>query len=345
MTTTMDRLLRSDFVRFPTQAATRSLPFKEWHHFVVQRSDLRLVINFSLQVEGTGPNRRVAPRTIVLAHASRNAADIDECGPCDFGISPDFRSLRVGGSHMWITEAGYRVLIGPTDARGGDRAVRADLHFVPTSTPFIVNNQPVGAGRLSWLFVPQMTVSGWFASSVDVFEFDEAIAYHDHNWGHLRWGDDFSWMWGSVLPPTPDGITVVAMRMTDRAGHRAHSQALYVWEASEPIALFRDAQLAIDAGSPLARPPTAHLPPITRMLSSAATDVPTELAIRAVRDGDRCSVDFESGRFTRIGFADEMTTDRICLLDEASGRARVSGSIGGHDLAQDAAGFFEFCHG
>lgn len=341
MTATMNTLIDSDFIRFPTQAATRSLPFKEWQHFVVQRDDLRVLINFSLLVEGHGGSeRRLSPQTIVLVHASDDVSVLDRSDANNFSVSEDLRSMRIGSSQMWISSTGYRVQIHADDGR-----VQADLNFVPTSKPFIVNNQPVGQGRLSWLFVPHLVASGWIATDTGVYQLDNEIAYHDHNWGHMYWGDDFSWMWGSVLPSHIDGWTAVAMRMTDRNCHRSYAQALYLWKGAEPVGVFRDNQLTLRHGPPLQAHASGYLPPIVRALAPASSDVPARLTVAATDGADRVQLTFTSERYTRIGFPDELTTDRMCLLDEASGHAHIDGSIGGVTFTQDCSGFFEFCHG
>ena len=341
MTTTMDTLIDSDFIRFPAQAATRPLPFKEWHHFVVQRDELRVLINFSLLVEGHGGGpERLSPQVIVLVHGAQDESILDRPEADDFSISSDLRSMRIGSSHMWICPTGYRVQIHADDGR-----IQADLNFVPTSKPFIVNNQPVGRGRLSWLFVPHLVASGWITTENVVYQLDNEIAYHDHNWGHMCWGDDFSWMWGSALPRHLDGWTAVAMRMTDRHCHRSFAQALYLWKGAEPVGVFRDNQLTLHQGAPLRAQASGHLPPIIRALAPASSDVPAMLSIHATDGDDQVQLTFASDRYTRIGFPDELTTNRICLLDEASGNVNIAGSIDGVGFAQDCPGFFEFCHG
>ena len=57
-TPAMAHLATTDFFRLPSQLATRSLPYKEWQHFVVQTESLRFLINFSL----------ITPLTTSTAH-------------------------------------------------------------------------------------------------------------------------------------------------------------------------------------------------------------------------------------------------------------------------------------
>lgn len=337
----MAHLATSDFMRLPSQLGTRALPYKEWQHFVVQTDALRFLINFSVSIdEQPGGMRRLSPRMLVMCHGASTASAHHRTDERAYGISDDLRSLRIDRSAMAIRDDGYAVSV---DLPG--HGIEAQLILRPTSRPFVVNNQPVGAGRLSWLFVPELLATGTLRVDGTTHELDNAVAYHDHNWGHFRWGDDFSWMWGSVLPKHSGDLSVVTMRMTDRAGHRCFAQAMYAWKDREPIAIFRDGQLSMRRAGSFDAPATSHLPPIVSMLTPASTDVPAMFGVDATGNDARLSLRFEADQFSRIGLPDELTTDRVVTLDEATGPVRLSGEIGGHVIDATAAGLFEFCHG
>ena len=55
------------------------------------------------------------------------------------------------------------------------------------------SRSPVAAGA-SWPSSPSSHSSQGETLALDM------RGYHDHNWGRFRWGDDFGWIWGSVLP-------------------------------------------------------------------------------------------------------------------------------------------------
>ena len=83
---------------------------------------------------------------------------------------------------------------------------------------------------------------------------DNDLAYHDHNWGRFRWGDDFGWTGAPILPAEPgDPWSMVFLQTTDRSRLRCLSQALYVWHHDEPAAIFRARGGADALGRP-ARP-------------------------------------------------------------------------------------------
>jgi hypothetical protein len=107
----------------------------------------------------------------------------------------------------------------------------------------------------------------------------------------------------------------------------------------------RDGRVRIEESGPSGPPIVAHLPPVTRLLSRATSEAPARIVVEAARGADEILLTFEPDRCTRIGFPDELSVDRLCTLDEATGGARVEGVVGGVSIAQDSRAFFEFCHG
>ena len=84
------------------------------------------------------------------------------------------------------------------------------------SRPFVVNNQPIGEGRMCWLFVPRLRADGWLRIDGQEHRFESELAYHDHNWGRFSWGDDFGWTWGTILPARAGGPVVAGVPANDR---------------------------------------------------------------------------------------------------------------------------------
>ena len=143
-------LARSDFIRAPLLAAARPAGFKEWYHFVVHRPGWRLLVNFSLTSEASrAGSPQLTPRVIVIAHDQQWTGAIERFDDSELDVSADLGVMTVGGNRMTVRPDGYRVVI---DLPGHD--VRGELDLTSVSRPFAVNNQPVGDGRVSWLFVP-----------------------------------------------------------------------------------------------------------------------------------------------------------------------------------------------
>jgi hypothetical protein len=345
MTTRSTVLPRSDFLRAPVLATARPEGYKEWHHFVVYRPDWRLLVNFSLTCE-THPVRppRLVPRVIVVAHDRRWTGVVERFDDVEPDVSPDLGGLAVRGNQMTLSHDGYRVVI---DLPHHD--IRGQLHFTPSGRPsvVVVTNEPVGDGRLNWLFVPRLRAHGWFRLCGREHRLEGDLAYHDHNWGRFRWGDDFGWTWGSVLPTTADDPwSFVFTCRTDRRRLHALAQVLHVWHYDRPIAVFRDAAVTLHSSGLLGRPPDCTLPPPMRLvLGGDASDVPASIEITAHRSGGEVRLDFRPQGYARLAQPSEVALDRSVLLYETSGTASVTGIIDGEAIDFVGAGVFELLHG
>ncbi|WP_280835422.1 hypothetical protein [Mycolicibacterium frederiksbergense] len=334
---------QSDFLRAPVLAAARPDGFKEWHHFVVQAQGLRLLINFSLTNETSRDGRlRLAPRVIIIAHDQCWTGAIERYDDTALDISADLGDLTIGGNRMTVRPDGYHVVI---DLPGHD--IGGEIHFTSASRPFVVNNQPVGAGRMCWLFVPRLRADGWLRIGARDHRLDADVAYHDHNWGRFWWGDDFGWTWGTILPHDPaDPWSLVFLQMTDRRRLHCLSQALYVWRHDEPAAIFRHAALRVRSSGRLERPADCTLPPPMRLLlDGSGPQVAERVEISATRAGDTVHAEFRPHSHARLGQPSELCLDRATVLCETTGSARVSGSIDGESIDFTGAGVFEFLHG
>ena len=191
-------LAGSDFLRTPLLATAQPEGFKEWHHFVIHGAGRRLLINFNLTSE---PSRTGQPTgTTCHRHRPRRAVD-----------RSDRAVRRVRAGHLrrprhhhhrrqpdGRAPDGYQVVIDLPK-----QGIQGELQFTSVSRPFVVNNQPLGEGRMCWLFVPKLRADGWLRIGGHEHRIDGELAYHDHNWGRFWWGDDFGWTWGTMLSQTP----------------------------------------------------------------------------------------------------------------------------------------------
>jgi len=336
-------LARSDFLRAPLLATARPTGFKEWHHFVVHGRGVRLLINFSLTNEVLGGNEvRLAPRVIVIAHDENWTGAVERFDESALNVSADLGELTIGGNRMTVLPDGYRMVIDLPD-----KGIRGELHFTSASRPFVVRNEPVGDGRISWLFVPRLRADGWLRISGLEHRMDNDLAYHDHNWGRFWWGDDFGWTWATILPTGPgDPWSMVFVQLTDRSRLRCLSRSLYVWHHDEPAATFRHAAVHMRSAGLLSRAADCTLPPPMRLLlDGEVPGVPERIDITATRAGDRVHAEFRSHSYARLVQPSEVSLDRSTVLCETSGTARVSGSINGEDVDFVGTGVFEFLHG
>jgi hypothetical protein len=334
-------LAASDFLRAPMLATARPNGFKEWHHFVVHGRGRRFLINFSLDNEGSDA-LQIAPRVIVIAHDERWTGAVERFAESELDVSADLGDLTIGGNRMTVGPDGYRVVL---DLPGHD--IRGELEFTSVSRPFVVNNQPVGSGRMCWLFVPRLRANGWLHIGGEEHRVENELAYHDHNWGRFWWGDDFGWTWGTILPERQEHPwSMVFLQMTDRNRLRCLSQALYVWHHDDPAVIFRHGAVKTHSSGSLPGGADCTLPPQMRLLlDGAVPGVPERLEITAQRAGDTVRAEFRSRSYARLAQPSEVHLDRSTVLCETSGTVRVSGIVKGEYIDFVGAGVFEFLHG
>jgi hypothetical protein len=314
---------------------------KEWQHFLVHAPGLQLVVNFNLIDDRWGQTGEEAARLIVLARAGdESLGQVLRFPPTAVEVPVGGLDARFGQNSMRFVDGCYRLALDLPDL-----PLRGELALVPISMPAIANNQPLAPGRvLSWLFVPRLRASGWLQVGERRFEFTDAPAYHDHNWGHFVWGDDFSWEWGSVLPWTADNPwSVVYMRMADRGRARASCQGLYLWRGEQPGRIFRDHELTVSLHGRLVRSEFLQVPPIMALLCPrASADLPARLEVRAASGTDAVELVFEPEDLAQIVMPHEHDVVGATALNEVGGRARVRGRVGGETLELEGPGLFEF---
>lgn len=328
-------LAQSDFLRAPLLAGGNADDFKEWHHFVIHAPDTHVLINFSL----TGPQ---SARVIVIVHDTRWTGVVERFDPRLVEVSVDLGELSIGANTMRVTPDGYRVQI---DLPAHD--ICGVLDFTPVSRPFVVNNQPVGEGRMSWLFVPRLRAAGWLRIYGRDMAFDDDLAYHDHNWGRFRWGGDFGWTWGTIVPKERSNPwSMVFLQMTDRRRLRFTSQAVYVWHRDEPAAMLLRSAVDTHVHGRLSRAADCTLPaPMGLIVDGTVPGVPERLEICAHRLGDAVHAEFRPTSYARLAHPSEIHLDRCTVLCEAGGSAHVTGTVRGERMDFDGAAVFEFLHG
>jgi hypothetical protein len=336
--TTVDALHDSDFFRRSRRTFGDSEPHKEWHHFVIHAGRFRMIINFST-VDGDDDTTY---RVIALIRAETWHGTVASFDRATCTVRSGRVAAQFGSCEFALEDGVYELTVLLPDI-----GLRARLRLVPISTPFVVNNQPLAPGaRLSWLFVPRLEAHGHVWIGDTRVSLRAAPAYHDHNWGHFRWGDDFGWEWGSVLPrDLSDPWTIVCMRMTDRNRRRATRQALYAWYEHEPVALWRDLNMSVEHEGFLRKQPSLTLPAVMRLLETgSASDVPGHVTIRGDGGEDELEMHFEPEEYIRIVVPDEVDPMGVVVLNEISGHISARGHIGDRDVDLEATGVFELLH-
>jgi hypothetical protein len=331
-----------DYHRGPSGVPDARVEHKEWQHFVVHTPRTTLLVNFSVVGDVWARNAEVA-RLVVLARRDGWDGDVERFEPAEVDVAPGSLTARLGASSLRFEGGRYHVSIALRE-----RQIAADLRFVPRAIPALANNQILSRERsLSWFFVPRLAASGTVSIDGEEEEIEDAPAYHDHNWGRFRWGDDFSWEWGSVLPrDARSQLGVVMMRVTDRARTVSRSQSLSLWRGEGHPVVFRDGDLHVRAEGRLAMLRRRHLrlPRAMSLLAAErAHDIPARVLLEGHNDDGDITLIFGAEDVAELVLPSETDGHRVVSLYEVTGEATLRGEVRGETIDLEGAGVFEIC--
>jgi hypothetical protein len=223
-----------------------------------------------------------------------------------------------------------------------------NLHLRPVCTPLVGLGAALGAGTLSWVVVPRLVAHGVVRAGDRVHAVAGAPAYHDHNWGAWRWGDDFAWQWGFVADPAGRDAdprprwSAVYSRLTDRARARDFDTKLCLWRDDTIVRIFGGDDLALAPEGRLAARSVPRFPPPLRLaVSTDRGDVPARFVADGRSGADRVRLDFRPQAAAAVVVPNE-TDLGFTLIQEAAGVARLEGAIDGQEVSVDGSGIFEF---
>lgn len=331
---------RADAFRFETlEPAADGLPRQEWHHFIVHGDQARVIVNFSIgdRMEPPGPLARL----VVLVHHDHDWSGwVDEYEYSGVDVGSGGLFARYGENTLEYHDGGYDLNI-----RMRDLKVHGRLRFEPAATSLVKNNQPLGAGRFNWLFIPRLIADGHLWAGGTRFSMREAVAYHDHNWGRFSWEDDFGWQWGSAVSShRDDPWSLVFWRMTDRGHLTTRGQGLALWDGNEPVVMFRDRFIQVETEGVLRRPPRVWLPGVRSITHpGSASDLPERLLVRASRGDDEVGVAVTVRDYGRI-VVTPGGSGREPILHEVDASVDLWGRFGGRVIEKEGTGVFEFLH-
>lgn len=327
---------REDFWRVRS-AASASVPFKEWQHFVVLAPAVDLLVNFSL--EGPPGFRRDAARigrVIALARADRWTGFVDTTPPPE--ISRDGCAGRFGAHRVEITRGGYRIIVDAPAHR-----VFIDATLRPATVPITARRQPFAPGRhLDWSLTPRLTVDAWVELAGATFELAGAVGYHDHNWGHFAWGEDFTWEWGSVLPCDGGDWAVVYSNIMNSARTQFTSEQVFVWRHGLNVLATSGPDVRSRARGRYRARPELRIPPVMALLQRGDADVPRRFHATAHSGDDEVTLRFAPASVSQILVPSERSPSRVVAINECVGPVTVLGRLGGETIEWEGRGVFEF---
>ena len=328
------------FRRSPSRLSGRA-EHKEWQHFIVHAGPVHLLVNFNL-VDDPWAQREVA-RLVVLARTEQWDGDVERFEEREIEVVPGRLDARFGASTLRWSGGRYLLSIALRD-----RPIAAELEIVPTTCPALSANQPLDRERsLSWLFVPRLVARGTIAVGGRTEQVDGAPAYHDHNWGHFRWGDDFSWEWGSALPrDAGNAWSAVHVRMSDRGRSAVRYQGFFLFRGADPWRVFRDEEVRVSHEGSFEAPRPLRVPRVMAMLSPGGTgDVPRRMEVVARGDGDELRLVFTPEDVAQVVLPSERDPEGVTVINEVSGHVAMEGRVRGVTVAMEGPGVFELLRG
>jgi hypothetical protein len=341
----VDMLLQSDYFRCSPSRLGGLAEHKEWQHFIVHAEDIHVLVNFSLVDEAyasVNTNREVA-RLIVMVRTGHWDGDVDRFERAQIEVTPGRIDASFGTNRMRFHDGRYHVEVALKN-----RPIRAEFEMVPAIVPTVSSNQPLSRNRnISWLFVPRLRCNGTVTVGAETFRFEEALGYHDHNWGQFRWDDDFSWEWGSILPMDPSNpLSAVYMRMSNRARTLCRSQALYLGHGSDHLRFFRDEDMRVTLHRLFQQDKCLQVPRVMSLLAPGTSrDLPASLVVRAYGDGDDVEMSFVPEELSQIVVPSETRIDGVTTINEVSGQVTARGVVRGKNVDMIGWGIFEFIRG
>lgn len=254
--------------------------------------------------------------------------------------SPRAADLVVGPGAVRVTDAGSYRVHGEARGEGPDagQVARVELEVVPEPRAYfpgasLGDAQP--GGLVSGYAVPALKARarGTICVGASCTRIDDAVAYHDHNWGRWR---RVEWEWGEVQAG-PVALLFGRVRQSDSTAARA-PLFLYLVDSLGFRALFRpraiqweDTREVMAAGGEPLRGPARGVMTDVRGGDTLVVELETE---------DAVATDIRRGLIERGDRTAARDVPRPWFL-QFKGRARVHGRLGGVPLDARGPAFFE----
>jgi hypothetical protein len=316
---------------------------KEWHHFCILSPGVDVVVNFSLSgdLRSAVPSDDQVARIILLAREADHGwdGDVESVPPRDVHARKGHVGMRIGSSTLGFDSTGFTLSVALQR-----RPLTARLSLEPRAVPLLARaDTPIADARVNWLVVPRLEASGVVVVDRRVHRLQRAPAYHDHNWGHWRWGQDFAWQWGFGLSAQADDPwALVFDRTTDRSRSTTMELTMGLWYGSELYRLFRQHEVAVQ---PAGYTPVRRILKVPRVMALLApeqtTDIPKRLMVTAGAGRDRVQAVFTTEDAAQIVVPNE-TDLGVTVINEVPGTVAVEGTVKGRRVASSGRGIGEF---
>ena len=307
-------------------------PWREWQHFIVQHDAATMLINLSCAWQD---GRLQSARVILMGWDGRWHGQVLSIPSSQVWLRGGRVDAALADADLSFRDGAYQLRVGRPDT-----GLEAHLTLTPASLPATVQNVQLAPGcPLGWVILPHLEARGTLRLADDTHRVDGARAYHDHNWGRFRFGDDFAWEWGQVHAGP---FHAVFSRTTDRAGGQVSNQELLVWRGPRLVALFHRDELRVRLEGRISASDMDLPAELALLASGGATGVPATVTIQAHRDDRRLTLRCTSQRLARLLVPTQTDLEGLVRLNEVPVQGWIDGQLGKTPVHEEATGVFEF---
>ena len=330
----------SDHFRLATSDFSYPNWYKEWHHFCVFGPNIQVILNFNLGYLAASAAEDLQVARVILLVRQENSwiGDIDTIPLRD--VHTRRGKIRTRFGHNIIDFQNDHYLLSVALER---LPITLNLASQPLTYPLVRSKAVLGEGKIDWVVVPRLVSSGTIAVGQQVYQLEQAPTYHDHNWGHWLWGQDFAWQWGFMLPTQRDTPwSVIFNSVTDRARNEARDLKVSLWKHEKFHRLFMYDEIRVEQSGYLEAASLPKFPSVMSLVSTErTTDIPRRMTITARRDSDWLTCHFEAKDAAQIVIPNE-TDLEVTVINEVSGEMSMNGWINGEKIDVNGKSFFEF---
>jgi hypothetical protein len=328
-------------LKYPSPGDAKSGWQKEWYHICIQAPGLDLLVNLNVSSD-TRPSApagsRVA-RVVLMAHDGEWSGDIEPVDSRLVRVTPGEVAMCLGQNEIAFRDGKFELV-----AALQVYPLAVNVRLEPQCTPLgITHEVSVGHGAIGWFAIPRLSVTGHVVKGDRVYPLVDATAYHDHNWGHWLWGQDFSWEWGfGHLADGEESWTIMFDRTLNRARTRLLESTFALWRGEMLVKMFSRNEISV---RPIGYQNPKKLFRIPRALAIAVPelgrDVPSQFEVTARSGPDHVSLVLTPRSEAQILIPNE-TDLETTIITEVLGTVQIAGEIRGRLFTAAGRGVFEF---
>ena len=320
--------LRHDIDHFhlPPDSVSDRDTWAEWHYFNVISADRKRWAFISFIVAGDVTSEKWGGSvTITLREEGKRSQKFERLVPRgDIRYSTSSANLRIGASNVIVMPNGdYRIA---ARAGGADGPIAIDLVVHPAARAYFPGASLGTDELVSGYTVPALRASatGSICVAGACERYENAQAYHDHNWGVWR---GVTWDWGASRAGP---YTILYGRVIAPDAKREQPLFVYVVDSLGFKVVMRPATIAYEDGR-------------TATVVGREIRVPSKAVFADVRGADtlRVELDIEDAIATDMRQSVKQPSFGGPFFIQMKGTASISGRLGGDPVSGTGTGFFE----